>query len=198
MMADRKLAKLSRQRRPSGLVTGTVKAALPHGVFVDIGFDHIGHIDPIYIDSTDVYDIGNCITVYVDGFSHASNEYRLRPPGKLTMKEWLERNRERSPSSREIGMSLSLAVQDRLHEPVRWIAEGLEDLAAFAMCLPDNNIMRGVSPYGDTLFNVVQLRLLLRKLDQLQQAIPECMDMLVLIRTAAKEAISLRGYLMFS
>lgn len=75
------------------LVSGTVKAVLPHGVFVDLGLDHIGHIDPMYIEDLDNYQIGDRVRVHLEGFTEHNEEYRLRPPGKPTMAEWLQRRR---------------------------------------------------------------------------------------------------------
>lgn len=76
------------------LVAGVVTGVARHGVFIDIGADHIGHIDPIYIDTGDFYKVGDRVIVYLEGYSKASKEYRLRPQGKLTMAEWLRERRE--------------------------------------------------------------------------------------------------------
>ena len=93
-------ADTSGNRGPSGgdrlgeLVTGTVEAVHAYGVFVDLGLDHIGHIDPFYIDDTDVYDIGDRVEVYLVAFHEHNGEYELRPKGKMSLSEWLRRNRE--------------------------------------------------------------------------------------------------------
>lgn len=59
-------------------------------------------------------------------------------------------------------------------------------------------MMRGIHPYGDTYFNMIQLRFLHGELDIMEERFPEQSEMLRIIREAAEEAVSFRGYLKFA
>lgn len=85
--------RLSAQSLVGELVIGTVVEVHVCGVFVDLGLDHIGHIDPIHIDDTDVYDIGDRVEAYLVGFREHDGQYELRPKGKVPLSERL-RQRE--------------------------------------------------------------------------------------------------------
>lgn len=76
------------------LVTGSVKEVHTCGVFVDLGLDHIGHIDPIHIDDTDVYDIGDRVEAYLVGFREHNGQYELRPKGKAPLSERLRKKEQ--------------------------------------------------------------------------------------------------------
>jgi hypothetical protein len=77
------------------------------------------------------------------------------------------------------------------------VTGGLQGLGAFVVKLPEEYLMRGIHPYGDTYFNMIQLKILLREAGLIEESFPEQAGMLRLIRDAAEQAISLRGYLKF-
>jgi hypothetical protein len=94
-------------------------------------------------------------------------------------------------------MAISLAIEKQNHEPVRRITQGFELLAEFSIHLPDACLLRGIHPYGDTIFNMVQLRLLINEVDELVKREEDHTAMLSLIKDAADQAIAVRGYLRF-
>lgn len=94
-------------------------------------------------------------------------------------------------------MSISIEVQSQSHQEIRRITDGLESLKGFAMSAPKGFLFRGIDPYGDTCFNVVQLEFLLEEIVMLGREKDEHYDLLELVRTAAQEALSARGYLRF-
>jgi hypothetical protein len=67
------------------------------------------------------------------------------------------------------------------------------------MELPNDEglLMRGIHPYGDTYFNMIQLKFLIEELDRLAARYPGQAAMLQAIAAAAQDAIGARGYLMF-
>jgi hypothetical protein len=95
-------------------------------------------------------------------------------------------------------MPISVAVQNQNREPIRLAGHGLEELVRFTRQWPASFLLRGVHPYGDTIFNTIQLRFLLEEIGRLEQEFPDNSEMLEIIREAASEAIFMRGYLEFS
>jgi ribosomal protein S1 len=81
------------------LVVGTVAAVYRFGVLVDLGLDHMGFIDPIFIGD-DVYEEGDHIEAYVVGFRAENRQYELRPKGMMSLPEWL---RQRSKDNKGRG-----------------------------------------------------------------------------------------------
>lgn len=72
------------------LVVGTVTSVHPYGVFVDLGLEYVGFIDPVYIEN-DVYHVGDRVEAYIYGFRDWNHQYALRPKGKMPISEWLRR-----------------------------------------------------------------------------------------------------------
>jgi hypothetical protein len=91
-----------------------------------------------------------------------------------------------------------MIVQNQNQGQIRFIADGLEDLAKFATQLHSRYLLRGIHPYGDTIFNMIQLRFLLAEIEQLEEESPDHLELLQIIKLAANEAIYARGYLRFS
>jgi hypothetical protein len=55
------------------------------------------------------------------------------------------------------------------------------------MTLPSDHLLRVIHPYGDTIFNMVQLEFLIQETEELEQSGPSQAEMLRLIRQAADE-----------
>lgn len=77
------------------------------------------------------------------------------------------------------------------------ITDGLIELGPFSADLPEFFLLRGIHPYGDTCFNMIQLRFLLSELSTLKEKYPRHEEMFRIIAEAAEEAIRARGYLRF-
>jgi hypothetical protein len=71
------------------LVTGRVAAVFRWGVIVDLGLSHVGHIDPLYIDDDDHYEVDQEIRAYLTG--SCNYQFSLRPPGQVPIAERLRR-----------------------------------------------------------------------------------------------------------
>ncbi len=94
-------------------------------------------------------------------------------------------------------MSISLRVEYQNHEVIHRITDHLVELGPFSTKLPESFLMAGIHPYGDTYFNMIQLRYLLAELQTLKEEYPEHDQMFHVIAEAAGEAIKARGYLKF-
>jgi D-alanyl-lipoteichoic acid acyltransferase DltB (MBOAT superfamily) len=96
-------------------------------------------------------------------------------------------------------VAVSLVVQNQNHVVLRRVTAEMKDLGGFAMKLPGDEglLLRGIHPYGDTYFNMVQLKFLVDEIDRLAARYPDRAAMLNVIAAAAQEAIAARGYLMF-
>jgi hypothetical protein len=95
-------------------------------------------------------------------------------------------------------VSISLAVQSQNHGNLRLIMGEIEPLGRFSVKLPSTMLLRGVHPYGETYFNMIQLGFLIEQIDELVEHYPDQTAMLEVIAEAAREAIRARGYLKFS
>lgn len=73
------------------LVTGVVEAVFRWGVIVNLGLDHVGLIDVLYIEDDDEYVVGQDVTAYLDVFDEKKSKYILRPPGQTPLIERLKR-----------------------------------------------------------------------------------------------------------
>lgn len=62
-------------------VTGKVEMVRQWGVYVNVGLDHLGYIDPVNIQD-DLYDVGDNVEAYVVGFRERNSVYELRPKAK--------------------------------------------------------------------------------------------------------------------
>jgi len=96
-------------------------------------------------------------------------------------------------------MAISLVIQNQNHQTLRRVTAELKDLGSFAMKLPSDEglLLRGIHAYGDTYFNMIQLRFVLDEVEQLTSRYQDQTPMLEVIAEAAREAIDARGYLMF-
>jgi ribosomal protein S1 len=71
------------------LVTGTVEAVFRWGVIVNLGLTHPGYIDPLYIEDTDRYVVGQVVEAYLSSFNASQRKFWLRPPGQIPVAERL-------------------------------------------------------------------------------------------------------------
>ena len=80
-------------------------------------------------------------------------------------------------------MAVSLVVQNQNHVVLRRLTAEIKDLGSFAMKLPSDEglLMRGIHPYGDTYFNMIQLKFLIDEIDRLAARDPEQAAMLHVI-----------------
>lgn len=62
---------------------------------------------------------------------------------------------------------------------------------------PKGSLLRGIDPYGDTMFNVIQLDQLIEEIDSMAVDLPIEREALSTLRAAADTAIRKRGYLYF-
>jgi ribosomal protein S1 len=67
------------------LVSGVIKRVERFGMLVDIESDHPGFVDPLYIDDSDSYDVGQEIMVYVMYLDEQKGQYILRPVGQTPL-----------------------------------------------------------------------------------------------------------------
>lgn len=74
------------------LVVGTVTSVQPYGVFVDLGLEYAGFIDPVFTEMT--YIISDTASKRIYGFRDWNRQYALRPKGKTPISEWLRRSAE--------------------------------------------------------------------------------------------------------
>jgi hypothetical protein len=66
------------------------------------------------------------------------------------------------------------------------------------MKLPENFLMRGIDPWDDTVFNLVQMKLLLREIASLSMtSAPPERELLTLLADTITEAIQSGGYVRF-
>jgi predicted RNA-binding protein with RPS1 domain len=75
------------------LVVGKVEMVRPWGVYVNVGLDHLGYIDPVNIQD-DLYDVGDNAEAHVVDFRERNSVYELRPKGELPLHDRLH-NREK-------------------------------------------------------------------------------------------------------
>jgi hypothetical protein len=68
------------------LVTGTVSMVRPWGVFVDLGLECPGYIDPIHVRD-DHYDAGDQAEGCIVDFRERSRVYELRPSASPSLRE---------------------------------------------------------------------------------------------------------------
>jgi ribosomal protein S1 len=73
------------------LVEGVVTDVVPFGVVVDLGADHRGFIDPLYIDDDDHYRVGERVANHLIIFDTRKRCYLLRPPHQIPVIERLRR-----------------------------------------------------------------------------------------------------------
>jgi hypothetical protein len=74
----------------------------------------------------------------------------------------------------------------------------LLNLADFAMGLPESCLMRGIDPWDDTVFNLLQMRLLREEIAQLRTDMPNARGLLGFIDNAVSEAMAGGGYIRFA
>jgi hypothetical protein len=92
-----------------------------------------------------------------------------------------------------IAVYLENQVHDRsLADPRVW--DSLTRLLAVAS--PDG-LLAAIPPYGDTMFNSVQLDRLIRELEAIAEGNPSLVDDVDALKSAANAAIRQRGYLWF-
>lgn len=70
------------------VVVGTVEMVRTWGVYVNVGLDHLGYIDPANIQD-DLYDVGDNVEAYVVHFRGRDGVYELRPSSKVCLQERL-------------------------------------------------------------------------------------------------------------
>lgn len=66
-------------------VTGVITRVERFGMFVNIGLDRPGFVDPLYIDDSDSYSPGQEIAVYVMFLDERKGQYILRPVGQTPL-----------------------------------------------------------------------------------------------------------------
>jgi hypothetical protein len=95
-------------------------------------------------------------------------------------------------------MAISLRIEDRAHQTARLVdTPDVEGLGQLVLRIPEGFLMRGIDPWDHTMFNLVQLRFLVREISELEAKMPDQAEIFQIVRAAAEEAISLGGYLSF-
>ena len=67
---------------------GTVTLVRPWGVYVDLGLQHAGYIDPMFVHD-ELYEVGDRVEAYIVDFRERSGVYELRPKGRTSLREQL-------------------------------------------------------------------------------------------------------------
>jgi predicted RNA-binding protein with RPS1 domain len=75
-------------RRLGQFAAGTVSMVRPWGVYVDLGLEHAGYIDPMFVQD-DLYEVGDRVEAYILDFREQSRVYELRPKGKTSLRAQL-------------------------------------------------------------------------------------------------------------
>jgi hypothetical protein len=96
-------------------------------------------------------------------------------------------------------MPLSIKIEDRSHRVIRTLSsDELIKLADFSMSLPSSFLIRGIDPWDDTVFNLLQMKLLRNEIAQLRTDMPNARGMLDFIDNAVSEAMAGGGYIRFA
>jgi ribosomal protein S1 len=82
-MDDASTPEDSRRSRVGLIVAGSVSLVRPWGVYVDVGLEHVGYIDPVNIRDAH-YEAGDRVEAYVVDFRERSRVYELRPKGSAS------------------------------------------------------------------------------------------------------------------
>jgi hypothetical protein len=93
-------------------------------------------------------------------------------------------------------MGIAVYVENLLHERIGEIFDDPQGTIA-RLCdeAPPRSVRGAVSPHGDTMFNVYQLRLLKEELAELPEG--PASELVAALAQAAERAIRARGYLYF-
>jgi hypothetical protein len=98
-------------------------------------------------------------------------------------------------------MAISLRIEGRAHGVIRDTSglslEALDALAIMVSQADQASLLHGIDPYSDTMFNMVQLKRLLRETAAVDGRNDAEWEALEGIREAAEEAIRACGYLWF-
>jgi hypothetical protein len=95
-------------------------------------------------------------------------------------------------------VAIDIKVQDQVHGVLEIFGDDpSETLAQVCARAPRGSLLRGVHPYGDTMFNMVQLEFLIDEIDGTTAKHPAEQEILSRLRIAADTAIRKRGYLYF-
>jgi ribosomal protein S1 len=76
---------MSEEAPVGGLITRVER----FGMLVDIGLEHPGFVDPVYVDDSDFYAPGQDVTVHVMFFDERKRQYILRPVGQTPLADRL-------------------------------------------------------------------------------------------------------------
>jgi hypothetical protein len=95
-------------------------------------------------------------------------------------------------------MGISVHLENQVHERSAMDQRVWEALTRLLEVAPPDGLLVGVHPWGDTMFNSVQLNRLISELDAIVRANPPLADDAESLRMAANSAIRQRGYLWFS
>ncbi len=100
-------------------------------------------------------------------------------------------------------MGLDVYIHDQLHgdsyvEGESYVKDAGESLERVLESVDRQFLLSGVFPYGDTMFNMLQLERIMWELDSVAGGRPELHDDVLLLKSIAEKAIRLRGYLWIS
>ncbi|MCP2290972.1 hypothetical protein [Nocardia amikacinitolerans] len=95
-------------------------------------------------------------------------------------------------------MALDIVVQDINHaEEHRFGDDADETLFRLCAAQPEASLLRGICPYGDTMFNRYQLGLILDQIEGIEVRTDAERQAVDLLRRAASIALRVNGYLLF-
>jgi hypothetical protein len=95
-------------------------------------------------------------------------------------------------------MGLAVFLEDQIHGRTYCgpaVGVSLERMVADCR---DSPLLAGVHPYGDTMFNVVQLQRLSAELDAIVHRSPQLESDVAMLKTVFEEATRSRGYVWIS
>lgn len=96
-------------------------------------------------------------------------------------------------------MNVDIFRENQIHERVYVGAATSQQLSSvLEKARPAHGLLAGVHPYGDTMFNSMQLSQVLQELETLAESFPDLGAAVATLKDLMQEVISDRGYLWLS